>query len=390
MSPQLPERASVVIIGGGVMGASAAFHLAEAGVTDIVLLEMDEFASGSTSKAAGGVRAQFSDPVNIALGARGLEAFENFHIRPGYEIDLHQVGYLFLLTTPEQVEIYTQSAALQNSMGIETRIISREEAQELSPAAITDDVIAASYHPRDGYCSTENVVLGYIGGARRLGAKAFTQVSVTGIEVADGRITGVHTSAGTIATDAVICTAGAWSSQIGAMAGVDLPLVPMRRQILVSEPLPEALRDRFPDNQAFTIDAGTTFYWHREGPGVLYGMSYQAETPGFKLQYSDEWLGDLGEAMERRCPELLEIGIAHQWAGLYEITPDHNALVGESTTVSRFLYATGFSGHGFLQGPAIGEVLRDLYLHRDPVIDVRPFTAERFATGHLRGEVNIV
>lgn len=390
MSPQLPERASVVIIGGGVMGASAAFHLAEAGVTDIVLLEMDEFASGSTSKAAGGVRAQFSDPVNIALGARGLEAFENFHIRPGYEIDLHQVGYLFLLTTPEQVEIYTQSAALQNSMGIETRIINREEAQELSPAAITDDVIAASYHPRDGYCSTENVVLGYIGGARRLGAKAFTQVSVTGIEVADGRITGVHTSAGTIATDAVICTAGAWSSQIGAMAGVDLPLVPMRRQILVSEPLPEALRDRFPDNQAFTIDAGTTFYWHREGPGVLYGMSYQAETPGFKLQYSDEWLGDLGEAMERRCPELLEIGIAHQWAGLYEITPDHNALVGESTTVSRFLYATGFSGHGFLQGPAIGEVLRDLYLHRDPVIDVRPFTAERFATGHLRGEVNIV
>ena len=163
-----------------------------------------------------------------------------------------------------------------------------------------------------------------------------------------------------------------------------------RSQILVSEPLPSELLDRFPDRQAFTIDAASTFYWHREGPGVLYGMSYQAETPGFKLTYSDEWLGDLGAAMERRCPELLEVGIAHQWAGLYEITPDHNALIGEASTVSRFIYAAGFSGHGFLQGPAIGEVLRDLYLRREPLIDVRPFTAERFATGSLRGEVNIV
>jgi sarcosine oxidase subunit beta len=386
----LPTRADVVIIGGGVMGASAAFHLAEAGVTDVVVLEMDEFASGSTSKAAGGVRAQFSDPVNIALGARGLDAFENFHVRPGYEIDLHQVGYLFLLTSEEQVEVYAASAALQNSMGIATRIISREEAQALSPAAITDDVIAASYHPRDGYCSTENVVLGYIGGARKLGAKAFTHVTVTSIDIVDGVVRGVETSQGRIETATIVCTAGAWSSQIGAMAGVELPIVPMRRQILVSEPLPSELLDRFPDRQAFTIDAASTFYWHREGPGVLYGMSYQAETPGFKLTYSDEWLGDLGAAMERRCPELLEVGIAHQWAGLYEITPDHNALIGEASTVSRFIYAAGFSGHGFLQGPAIGEVLRDLYLRREPLIDVRPFTAERFATGSLRGEVNIV
>lgn len=386
----LPARADVVIIGGGVMGASTAFHLAEAGVTDIVVLEMAEFASGSTSKAAGGVRAQFSDPVNIALGARGLDAFENFHVRPGYEIDLHQVGYLFLLTSEEQVEVYRKSAELQNSMGIQTRIITREEAQELSPSAITEDVIAASYHPRDGYCSTENVVLGYIGGARKLGAKAFTNVEVTGISVIDGEIVAVHTNRGAIDTTTVICTAGAWSSAVAALVGVDLPIVPMRRQILVSEPLPPELLDRFPDEQAFTIDASTTFYWHREGPGVLYGMSYQAETPGFKLNYSDEWLADLGDAMERRCPELLEVGIAHQWAGLYEITPDHNALIGEATTVSRFIYAAGFSGHGFLQGPAIGEVLRDLYLRREPIIDVRPFTAERFATGSLRGEVNIV
>lgn len=372
------------------MGASAAFHLAEAGVEDVVLLERDAFASGSTSKAAGGVRAQFSDPVNIALGLRGLSAFERFHARPGYEIDLHQVGYLFLLTDEQQVSVYRDSIALQQSMGVDSQLLTREAAAALSPAALTDDVIAAAFHARDGYCSTENVVLGYVGGARRFGAKAFTGVDVIGIDVHHGQITAVQTSAGVIATDSVICTAGAWSAAVGTMAGVDLPITPLRRQIIVTEPLPEHLLDRFPESQPMTIDAESTFYWHREGPGVLFGMSYQDEQPGFRLQYSDDWLPDLYAAAERRCPELLELGIAHQWAGLYEVTPDHNALVGESTEVSRFLYAAGFSGHGFLQGPAIGEVLRDLYLGVEPLIDVRPFSAERFKTGALRAEVNIV
>lgn len=390
MSQALPATANVVIIGGGVMGASAAFHLAEAGVRDVVLLEMGEFASGSTSKAAGGVRAQFSDPINIELGARGLAAFENFHIRPGYAIDLHQVGYLFLLTTPAQVETYRQSIALQNAMGIESRLLSREEAQALSPAAITDDVLGAAYHARDGYCSTENVVLGYISGARRHGARAFTNVRVDGIEVSNGQISAVHTPLGNIQTATVICAAGAWSARIAELAGMELPIEPLRRQILVTEPLPTALLSQFPDGQAMTIDADTTFYWHREGPGVLYGMSFRDETPGFKFEYSDEWLPSLADAMERRCPSLLQVGIAHKWAGLYEVTPDHNALVGESDTVSRFLYAAGFSGHGFLQGPAIGEVLRDLYLGVEPVIDVRPFSANRFAAGMRRDEVNIV
>ena len=390
MSTAFPTSAEVVIVGGGVMGASAAFHLAEAGVRDVVVLEMGEFASGSTSKAAGGVRAQFSDPINIELGARGLAAFENFHERPGYEIDLHQVGYLFLLTSEQQVETYRRSIALQNSMGINSRLLSREEAQALSPAAVTDDVLAAAYHDRDGYCSTENVVLGYIGGARRFGAQAFTQVEVLGFELTAGTITAVRTSRGDIATNAVICTAGAWSAGIAAMAGVELPIEPLRRQILVTEPLPDELVEAFPNGQAMTIDAETTFYWHREGPGVLYGMSYRGETTGFKLDYSDEWLSDLADAMERRCPALLDVGVAHKWAGLYEVTPDHNALVGESRQVSRFLYAAGFSGHGFLQGPAIGEVLRDLYLGVEPVVDVRPFSADRFAAGLRRDEVNIV
>jgi sarcosine oxidase subunit beta len=336
------------------------------------------------------VRAQFSDPVNIALGLRGLDAFEDFPHRPGQEIDLRQPGYLFLLTDPEQVAVYEQSVALQNAMGVPSRILSAEEAQALSPAIDTAGVLAAAFHQRDGYCSPESVVLGYASGARRHGATVRTGVTVTGIDVSDGTITGVRTDQGHVSAPTVVCAAGAWSNHVGAMAGVDLPVVPLRRQILITEPLDDATRSLMPETMPMTIDAATTFYFHREGPGVLLGMSFQSEEAGFRWDYSEEWLPDLVEAMEARCPALLDVGVAHRWTGMYEVTPDHNALVGESSEVSRFLYATGFSGHGFLQGPAIGEVVRDLYLGVEPVVDVSPFTAERFADGGLRGEVNIV
>ncbi len=386
----LPERASVVIVGGGVMGTSIAFHLAEAGVHDVLLLEMAQLGSGSTCKAAGGVRAQFSDPVNIALGLRGLDAFEAFPERPGQEIDLRQPGYLFLLTTAEEVAAYEQSVALQNGMGAASRLLSPDEAVALSPAVAADGILAAAFHQRDGYCSPESVVLGYATGARRHGATIRTGVTVTGITVRDGAITAVQTDHGIVATDAVVCAAGAWSRDVGTMASVELPVDPLRRQILISEPLPDGLRRLLPDTMPMTIDAGTTFYFHREGPGLLLGMSYQEEKPGFRTEYSEEWLPDLMSAMERRAPALLDLGIAHRWVGMYEVTPDHNALLGESASVSRFLYATGFSGHGFLQGPAVGEVIRDLYLGREPFLDVSPFSTDRFAEGSLRGEVNIV
>ena len=386
----LPDQASVVIIGGGVMGTSIAFHLAEAGVRDVVLLEKSDLGSGSTCKAAGGVRAQFSDPINIALGQRGLAAFEEFPVRPGQEIDLRQPGYLFLLTDEAQVEAYEASARLQNQLGVPTRMLTPAQAQALNPAIDVDGVLAASFHARDGYCSPESVVLGYATGARRHGAVVRTNVEVTGIHAEGGEIRAVHTSQGSIATPTVICAAGAWSKGIGAEAGVDLPVEPLRRQILISEPLPADLAAEITHETPMTIDAATTFYFHREGPGILLGMSYQPETPGFRWNYSEDWLPELMAAMEQRAPRLLDLGMAHRWVGMYEVTPDHNALLGEAPGISRFLYACGFSGHGFLQGPAVGEVIRDLYLGHEPVVDVSAFDAQRFAHGLLRGEVNIV
>ncbi|HET7902057.1 MAG TPA: FAD-binding oxidoreductase, partial [Candidatus Nanopelagicales bacterium] len=282
------------------------------------------------------------------------------------------------------------AVALQNSMGVPTQLLSAAEAGALSRGVDVGDVIGATFHPRDGYCSPENVVQGYAAGARSLGATVRVGLGVTGIESHDGQITGVVTDEGVVETSTVVCAAGAWSREVGSWVGVDLPVSPLRRQILVTEPLSEELLALYPMDTPMTIDAASTFYLHREGPGLLVGMSYQDETIGFHDGFTDAWEDDLLEAMERRAPALLEVGIAHKWAGYYEVTPDHNAVIGEAWAASRFLYATGFSGHGFLQGPAVGEVLRDLYLRREPVIDVSSMSAERFTAGDTLYELNIV
>lgn len=381
----LPDHAEVVIVGGGVMGTSIAFHLAEAGVTDILLLERNELGSGSTSKAAGGVRANFSDELNIALGARSLEAFAHFGERPGQEIDLHRVGYLFLLSSDDQVELFEQSTRLQNAAGQPTRMLDVSEAVRLAPLLSPDGLIAACFSPNDGHCTPESVVLGYATAARKLGATLVTGCEVTGIDAVGNEIRGVRTRRGRVKTSTVICAAGAWSAPLAAMAGVELPVTPLRRQIVVTEAIPDLPRDL-----PMTIDFSSTFYFHREGPGLLIGLSDPEEEPGFQLSSSDAWLPRLTAAMEQRAPSLLDVGLASGWAGLYENTPDHNALIGEADGVSRFLYATGFSGHGFLQGPAIGEILRDLYLGRAPFVDVSPLDANRFRTSNLRAEQNIV
>jgi sarcosine oxidase subunit beta len=382
---ELPARASVVVVGGGVVGLSTAYHLARSGVPDVLLLERDELGSGSTCRAAGGVRAQFSDAVNIELGLRSLRTFETFEREFGQDIDLRQVGYLFLLDQPHQVEAFEKNVAIQNELGAASRMIDAAEAKRLSPLIDTEGVLAAAWSPEDGHCTPESVVLGYARAARGAGARLVRGCKVTGIATDGATITAVETSLGTVATDTVICAAGAWSKEVAELAGVDLPVVPLRRQILTTEPM-AGLDPHTP----FTIDFSTSFYFHGEGPGLLLGMSDPDEEPGFRLGRSDDWLPRLGEAIERRAPGIADVGIAGGWAGLYEMTPDHNALVGEATEASRFLYATGFSGHGFLMGPAVGEVMRDLYLGNRPVVDVSGLDARRFDASLIRPELNIV
>ncbi len=380
---ELPTHAEAVIVGGGVMGTSIAFHLAEAGC-DVLLVERDALASGSTSRAAGGVRAQFSDELNIALALRSLEAFDRFGSRPDAEIDLHKVGYLFLLDREEDVRVFERSVALQNEHGVPSRLVDAAEAKRLSPLAGVEGVIAATFCPIDGHATPEAVVSGYAAAARAHGAVVATGCDLTGIEVEDGEVRAVQTSAGRVECSTVVCAAGVWSPAVGAMVGLSLPVVPYLREVGFTGPLPDAGRP------PLTIDFTTSFYFHGEGAGLLFGMADPAQPPGLDAPRDPEWLEKVFRVAERRAPALCDAGIAGGWSGFYEATPDHNALIGEWDGVSRFFYATGFSGHGFLQGPAVGEIVRDLVLQRTPFVDVAPLAVERFSAARLRPEHNII
>ncbi len=382
---RLPERAEVVVVGGGIMGTSVAFHLAEGGVPDVLLLERGQLASGSTSRAAGGVRAQFSDALNIELGRRSLEAFANFGARPGWEIDFKQVGYLFVLSRDEDAKVFERSVRLQNELGVPSRMVSAAEAKELSPLLDVGDVVAGAFSPSDGHVTPEAAVHGYAHAARALGAQIATGCEVLDIETTGADISAVVTNSGRVACGAVICAAGAWSGVCADMVGVNLPVSPVRRQVMFTEPI-----EGLPPELPMTIDFTTSFYFHREGQGLLVGMSHDADSVGFGFEPNEDWVGALVEAAERRAPSVAGVGMKGGWTGLYEMSPDHNAMIGESATVSRFLYTTGFSGHGFLQGPAVGEILRDLYLQREPFVDVTPLSAERFDIGTARPEFNVV
>jgi sarcosine oxidase, subunit beta len=343
--------ASVVIVGGGVIGVSIAFHLAEAGVEDVVLVERGELGSGSTSKGAGGVRALFSDELNVRLALRSLEAWAAFGERPGWEIDLRQVGYLFLLDRDEHVAEFERAVEMQNRLGVPSRMVSVEEAGELSPLAGLDGVLAGAFCPLAGHATPDGAVQGYASTARANGVRIETHTTVERFRE--------------IRSDCLICAAGAWSAEVGALVGVPMDVTAERRRIAYTGPV-EA-HGPVP----MTVDFSTGFYFHREGPGLLFGTSDVCDT-------QDEWLERAVPVLGRRAPILLDAPIAGGWWGDYEMTPDHNALIGEAPGApGRFLYATGFSGHGFQLAPAVGEIVRDLYLRREPFVDVSPLAAGR-------------
>ncbi|QIB45236.1 NAD(P)/FAD-dependent oxidoreductase [Streptomyces aureoverticillatus] len=384
--------ADVVVVGGGVIGLSVAFHLAEAGVRNIVVVERGELGSGSSGKPIGGVRAQFSDPVNIELGLRSLRAFADFGRRPGGDIRFERVGYLFLLSDAADVAAFTESVATQNALGVPSRVISPARARELCPYVRTDGLVAAVHSPDDGHARPGLVIQGYARAAARAGVRILTHTAVTGVDLDGGHVTAVRTDRGVIRCATLVCAAGAWSAGIGDAAGVHLPVRPLRRQIALTRPLGPPAPPRIP----FTIDFSSTAYFHNSDDGLLFGLADPAQEEGFDTTWTggpEGWLGLFRDVVRRSAPDLAEMEIAGGWAGLYEVTPDRNALIGRSGTVPNFLYATGFSGHGFLQAPAVGEVVRDLYLGREPVVDVAALSAERFAGGYHvvgRPEVHVV
>ena len=361
-----PKTADVVIIGGGVMGASTACHLAARGQKNILLLEKEEFfGQGATGRCAGGVRYQFSTEINIRLSLASLPMFERFKEETGQEIGYRKCGYLFALTKPDDVEYFQRNVELQHKLGVQTEWLSGDEVRHRLPLMRFDDALTGTFNPKDGLVDPNSVVMGYIGAAQRMGVKALTGVEVTGLMVESGRLTGVKTAQGFVAAPIIVDAAGPWAGLIAQMAGVAVPLEPLRRQMLTTTPLPELPAD-FP----FVIDFAQSLYFHCEGQGLLTGMSNSNENPGFDQNVDEAFELVNLEAAIARMPILEKAGLASHWAGLYEVTPDAHPIYGP-TPVAGFYIVAGFSGHGFMHGPVSGKLMSEIILEgKSRTVDV--------------------
>jgi len=384
----LPKTADIVIIGGGCMGASTAYYLAERGAKNIVLLEREKFLGmGSTGRNAGGVRYQFSTEVNIRLSMFSLDVIAHFEELFGISAAYHPIGYLFLLTTPAEVATFKANVELQHRVGVPwVRYLEPKEIAELAPRVNLEGVIGGTFCPRDGLADPNSITQGFAKGATQHGAKIETETTVTAIKTEGARVSAVVTNRGEIATRTVVNCAGPWAAQIGKMAGLDIPIVPVRRQFFTTDALPDLPRDH-----VFTIEFATSLYFHPEGAGLLVGMSNADEKPGDTYAIDEEFHLKMLERALYRVPLLEHARVAKQMAGLYEVTPDAEPILAQARALPGFYIAAGFSGHGFQHSPATGKVLSELILDGAPkTVDVSMLDLERFSEGRLIQEVNVV
>jgi len=383
----LTKSADVVIIGGGVMGASTAYHLALKGCKNILLLERNPFfGQEATGKCAGGIRYQFATEINIRLSLLSLPMLDRFEEELGQAIDVRHCGYLFLLTREKDIQAFEANVVLQHRLGVMTEWLSGDSVRSRLPLMCLEDVLAATWHPKDGLADPSGVVQGYITGARRLGAKCLTDIEATGILIENGRICGVKTPKGEVSTPILVNAAGPWASRIGEMVGIQFPVVPLRRQIAVTTPIPGLPLD-FP----FVIDFAKNLYFHREGPGILTGMSNLDEPPSFTQQVDREWELVHFDAAMARMPILEHAGIISRWAGLYEVSPDAHPILGKVPEIEGLYAIVGFSGHGFMHGPACGLLLSEEILDgKAHTLDVTSLRLSRFRECKPILEYNVV
>jgi sarcosine oxidase, subunit beta len=382
----VPQSAEVVIIGGGIVGSSIAWHLTESGCRDVLIIERESYqGKGSTGKSMGGVRAQFSSELNIRLSLYSIDFFRQFDERLGHPSGYRSQGYLFLATSPKHLEYLRTTSALQRSLGLDTvQLVSSGEILKMVPQLRVDDVLGGSFCSTDGFVDPYSVMTGFATRAFENGTRILRETEVTGIDVNRG----VHTTKGFIAARIIVNAAGAWSSQIAGMVGIDLPVEPLRRMLVPTEPFPGISQ-----HAPMTIDMSTGFHFRPEGLGILMAWNDPDETTGFKTNFDPAFVEKiLTHAVNRvPCLENAEVNPRRAWAGLYEMTPDHYPVLGAVPGVPGFYLATGFSGHGVMHSPATGRIIADLILHGESdVVDARPLGFQRFAEGRLLTETAVL
>src|SRR3989442_1603611 len=411
----MTETADVVIIGSGIVGSSVAYHLAQAGCTNVLVLEREAHqGKGSTGKSMGGVRAQFSTPVNIQMSKYSIDFFSRFDDVVGHPADYRAHGYLFCATNENHLAYLKANRERQKALGVtNVEWVTPEDIVKMVPQLRVDDVLGGTFCPTDGFVDPHSVMMGFMLNARARGVRLWLDTRVTGIEIEAGsagilpadsrpnadrmsalpalevrRIAGVQTTRGFVSTRVVVNAAGAWAAEVARMAGAELPVEPLRRQLVPTEPF-DQLPKRFP----MVIDMSTGFHFRREGKGILLAWNDPEETPGFKTEFDPTFIEKILTRAASRVPVLseAEVNPRRAWAGLYEMTPDHHAIIGPAPNVEGLYFVNGFSGHGVMHSPASGRVAADLILkgHSD-LIDATQLGVQRFESGQSFRETAVL
>jgi len=371
------NTADVAIIGGGVHGCSVAWHLAKEGLK-VVLFERDYLSSGGSGRSAAGIRQQFGTEVNCKLALYNLEKFPVLQEELEYEADLEYdpSGYLWIAYSESQLEQLKKNVELQNSLGINSKILTPEEIKEVAPGLKTEGMVGASWNEKDGHINPHTLTFAYADAAKRLGAVIHTQTLVTGLEVQAEKVVGVKTSKGDWDVGCVVCAAGPWSVEVAKWVGLDVPIVPERHQILITEPI-----ERMKHPMTLCLDDGSYFKQCPNGTFML-GWGNPNEKKDTSFESSWEFLLEVSRRVLAKMPCLSGVRVVRQWTGPYDITPDQQAIVG-ATPVEGFYLDCGWSGHGLQFAPSIGRIMSEIVVGKDPFIDVSVFRFTRFEEGEL-------
>lgn len=380
----VPERAETVIIGGGMLGLSLAYNLARLGHNDVVVIEKGYLCSGASGRNGGGIRAQWVSPTNIRIAKRSIELMKSFARDHKINVWFRQGGYLFLAADAKTAKMLEQSIPIHNANGVPTRMLSPGGARDVTPELDTSRFIAAAYNPEDGTFFPWPFLWGYATDAAKLGVKIETFTRVTGLDVEGGKITAVRTDRGTIKCGRVVNCAGAWSPEVARLAGVKLPNEPHRHEACVSEPLKPFLGP-------LVSVLGNGLYYSQSGRGeIVGGISDPKEPPGLEMGSTLRYLVRYARALTETMPILGRVKVMRQWAGCYDVTPDNQPILGETPDLPNFIQCNGFVGHGFMMGPAMGEIMAKFLLGQERHEIIDRFTLRRFAEGRLDKETFII
>jgi sarcosine oxidase subunit beta len=387
------HTADVVLIGGGIVGSSIAYHLVAAGCKNVLVIERETAqGKGSTGKSMGGVRAQFSTPVNIQMSLYSISFYASFEERLGHPCDYRPQGYLFCATDENHLAYLRANHEKQVAMGLKNvQLIAGDEIRSMFPQLRSDDIVGGSLCSTDGFVDPYSAMIGFMTWASDHGTTLWKNATVTGIARntnSNGGSFEVATSRGTVSTRTVVNCAGAWAAPIAKMVGIDLPVEPLRRMLVPTEPF-----DQFPHTAPMIIDMSTGFHFRPEGRGFLLAWNDPEETPGYKMDFDPAFIEKILTRAADRVPvfENVAVNPKRAWAGLYEMTPDHHPILGESPDVPGFFFANGFSGHGVMHSPATGKILSDLILTgTTDLIDASLLNFSRFAEGRAIYETAIL